>query len=86
MNCTNSDRSDDVFAVVVLTCVMWWHQWLNTISIITQVIIKMHMLLLVKDYIMSCYNHHVQVIIARAQNFKMAALHFVKYLCGSEKQ
>ena len=46
----------------------------------------MHMLLLVKDYIMSCYNHHVQVIIARAQNFKMAALHFFKYLCGSEKQ
>ena len=63
-----------VFAVVVvLTCVMWWLQWLNTISIITQVIIKMHMLLLVKDYIMSCYNHHVQVIIARALNFKMAA-------------
>ena len=33
----------------------------------------MHMLLLVKDYIMSCYNHHVQVIIARVLNFKMAA-------------
>ena len=39
----------------------------------------MHLLLLVKDYIMSCYNHHVQVIIAIALNFKMAALHFVKY-------
>ena len=46
---------------------------IKLISIITQVIIKMHMLLLVKDYIMSCYNHHVQVIIARVLNFKMAA-------------
>ena len=45
----------------------------------------MHMLLLVKDYIMSCYNHLVQVIIERALNFKMAALHFVKYLCGSDE-
>ena len=41
-------------------------------------IIEMHLLLLVKDYIMSCYNHHVQVIIAIALNFKMAALHFDK--------
>ena len=48
-------------------------------------IIEMHLLLLVKDYIMSCYNHHVQVIIAIALNFKMAALHFVKYLWGIDK-
>ena len=35
--------------VVVLTCVMWWLQWLNTISIIAQVIVEMRMLWLVKD-------------------------------------
>ena len=75
-----------VFAVVVvLTCVMWWLQWLNTISIIAQVIIEMHMLLLVKDCIIPCYNHHAWVIIARALNFIIAALHFVKYLWGSDK-
>ena len=80
------DQCIDVFAVfVVLTCVIWWLQWLNTINIISQVIIEMHMLLLVKDCIISCYNHHVQVIIARALNFKMAASHFVKYLRGSDK-
>ena len=35
----------------------------------------MCMLLSVKDSIISCYNHHAQVIIARALNFKMAASH-----------
>ena len=75
-----------VFAVVVvLTCVMWRLQWLNTISIIAQVIIKIHNPLLVKDCIIYCYNHHVRVIIARALNFKMAASHFVKYLWGRDK-
>ena len=71
--------------VVVLTCVMWWLQWLNTISIIAQVIIEMRMLLLVKDCIISHYNHHVQVIIARTLNFKMTASQFVKYLLGRDK-
>ena len=75
-----------VFAVVVvLACVMWWLQWLNTSSIIAEVIIEMHMLLLVKDCIIPCYNHHAWVIIARALNFIIAALHFVKYLWGSDK-
>ena len=75
-----------VFAVdVVLTCVMWWLQCLNTISIFVQVIIEMHMLLLVKDCIIPCYNHHAWVIIVRALNFIIAALHFVKYLWGSDK-
>ena len=45
----------------------------------------MRMLLLVKDCIISPYNHHAQVIIVRALDFKMAALHFVKCLCGSNK-
>ena len=80
------DHCIDVFAVVVvLTCVMWCLQWLYTVSIIAQVIIEMHMLLLVKDCIISRYNHHARVTIARALNFKVAASHFVKYLWGSDK-
>ena len=52
-----------VFAVVVvLACVMRRLQWLNTISIIAQVIIEMRNPLLVKDCIISHYNHHVRVI------------------------
>ena len=45
----------------------------------------MRMLWLVRDYIMSCYNHSVQGDYSRVLNFKMAALHSVKCLRGSVK-